>query len=132
MRFLAVTSRGATLTAILAAATGCRSAAPSNAAREQAVPVAAVARYDPSRDLGPLFQQVQLAGLFSDSKTFVDARPRQASAMIVQQYALQSRAAAFSLRPFVEQHFELPMLGSETFRSDTTRTMDQHIRALWP
>ena len=33
------------------------------------------ARYDPAHDLGPLFQDVQLSGIFADSKTFVDARP---------------------------------------------------------
>jgi alpha,alpha-trehalase len=129
MRFSGITSRTTILTAILAAAAGCRSAPAINTAQQQAAPVA---RYDPARDLGPLFQQVQLAGLFSDSKTFVDARPRQGPAAISEQYAAQSRAAVFSLRPFVEQHFELPGLGSDSFRSDTTRTMEQHIRALWP
>jgi alpha,alpha-trehalase len=115
--------------AILAAGTGCRSAPAIHVAQQQTV---SVARYDPARDLGPLFQQVQLAGLFSDSKTFVDARPRQGASLIAEQYTQQSRAAAFSLRPFVERHFELPVLGSDTFRSDPMRTMDQHIRALWP
>src|SRR6185436_10829739 len=31
--------------------------------------------YNPAHDLGPLFHQIQMSGLFPDSKTFVDARP---------------------------------------------------------
>src|SRR2546430_9703984 len=34
------------------------------------------ARYEPARDLGRLFHDVQLSGIFEDSKTFADARPR--------------------------------------------------------
>ena len=39
--------------------------------------------YDPSRDLGPLFDDVQNARVFPDSKTFVDARPLSDPASIV-------------------------------------------------
>ena len=47
----------------------------------QPVPVGA-AGYNPARDLGALFHDVELAGVFPDSKTFVDARPRLAPADI--------------------------------------------------
>src|SRR5581483_4147211 len=60
--------------AALALLAACRAAAPVPAP----APVAAVGvarAYDPARDLGALFPDVQLAGLFRDSKTFVDARP---------------------------------------------------------
>ena len=42
--------------------------------------------YDPARDLGALFQAVQLSGMFEDSKTFADARPRLAPAEITARY----------------------------------------------
>ena len=32
--------------------------------------------YDPAHDVDALFADVQLSGVFSDSKEFVDARPR--------------------------------------------------------
>ena len=88
--------------------------------------------YDPSHDLGPLFQAVQLSGIFPDSKTFADARPRFAPAEITARYASVRSAPQFNLRDFVTQQFELPRPVGEGFRSDTSQTMEQHIRALWP
>jgi len=78
-----------------------------------------------------LFHDVQLSGIFADSKTFVDARPRLAPAAIVARYASSHGAAGFSLQTFVEQNFELPRPVGEGFRTDTSQTMEQHIRALW-
>ena len=106
--------------AALALAVGCRRGTPVSADR-----------YDPARDLGPLFHDVQLSGIFADSKTFVDARPRLAPAAIVARYASSHGAAGFSLQTFVEQNFELPGPVGEGFRTDTSQTMEQHIRALW-
>jgi alpha,alpha-trehalase len=97
----------------LALATACQTSAPP-------------ARYDPARDLGPLFHDVQLSGMFSDSKTFVDARPLLAPAEIVARYRGSNPSA------LVEQHFELPRPVGEGFRTDTSRSMEEHIRALWP
>jgi len=116
--------RGLAASAVLAAsaalATGCWPA-PSPGSR-----------YDPARDLGPLFQDVQLSGVFADSKTFVDARPLLAPADIAARYATARGAAGFSLQAFVQQYFELPHAAGGDFRTDTSQTMEQHIRALWP
>ena len=108
------------LLAALALAIGCRTAPPS------------VARYDPAHDLGPLFQDVQLAGIFPDSKTFVDARPLQAPAELAGRYTAARDSAGFNLRHFVQQNFELPRPVGEGFHADTARSMEDHIRALWP
>src|SRR2546425_12404438 len=105
--------------AALVVATGCRSAPPA-------------ARYDPAHDLGALFHDVQLSGIFEDSKTFADARPRFAPAEIIARYASARGAPQFNLGDFVTQQFELPRPVGEGFRSDTSQTMEQHIRALWP
>jgi len=90
------------------------------------------AGYDPARDLGPLFQDVQLSQVFPDSKTFVDARPLLAPAAVAERYAATRGSAGFSLRAFVAQYFELPRPAADTFHTDTSQTMEQHIRALWP
>ncbi len=90
------------------------------------------ALYDPAHDLGSLFQAVQLSGIFEDSKTFADARPRFAPAEIIARYTAARSAPQFNLRDFVTQQFELPRPVGEGFRSDTSQTMEQHIRALWP
>src|SRR6266566_2574960 len=89
------------------------------------------ARYEPARDLGQLFHDVQLSGIFEDSKTFADARPRFAPAEIIARYASARGAPQFNLGDFVTQQFELPRPVGEGFRSDTSQTMEQHIRALW-
>ncbi len=92
----------------------------------------AVARYDPSRDLGPLFHNVQMARLFSDSKTFVDARPLMATDEIRALYTDARAVSGFDLTTFVQQHFELPQPFGASFRSDISRSMEAHVRALWP
>ena len=109
--------------ALLAIALGCRGAMPTSAP-----PVA----YDPPRALGPLFHDVQVAGIFSDSKTFVDARPRLDADAIVARYASLRERSGFDLRAFVEENFDPPRPVGEVVRSDTTMTMEDHIRGLWP
>lgn len=89
-------------------------------------------RYDPAHDLGALFHDVQLSGIFPDSKTFADARPLLAPAEIVARYDSARRAAGFDFRAFVERNFELPRPVGEGFRTDPSQTMEAHIRALWP
>ena len=108
-------------------ATACRGAPPAGPQ-----PAAAQRYYDPARDLGALFPAVQLSGIFPDSKTFVDARPRIAPEQIIARYTAARDSAGFSLRAFVERYFELPQPAAGDFHTDTTRTMEQHIEALWP
>lgn len=120
------------LVTALALAAGCRTgvSAPTGALQQPA-PVS-TARYDPARDLGQLFQDVQLSGIFADSKTFVDARPLLAPAEIAARYASARSVAGFSLQAFVERFFDLPQPVGAGFRTDASRTMEEHIRALWP
>lgn len=117
------------LAATLVLAAGCWGRSPASAGLQS--PVSA-ALYDPVRDLGSLFRDVQLAPVFEDSKTFVDARPRSAPADIAKRYGSASRLPGFNLRAFVEQNFETPRPVGRDFQTDTTQTMEQHIRALWP
>src|SRR6267154_2602866 len=88
--------------------------------------------YDPAHDLGALFRDVQLSGIFEDSKTLADARPRFAPQDITARYVSAKSSPQFNLREFVAQQFELPRPVGEGFRSDTSQTMPEHIKALWP
>lgn len=88
--------------------------------------------YDPSRDLGQLFHDVQMAAVYPDSKTFVDARPLAAPAEIVARYEAARGKPGFDLASFVHENFEAPKLAGAEFTTDTTRTMEEHIRELWP
>ena len=106
--------------AALALALACRTGAPP------------VVRYDPAHDLGALFHDVQVSGIFADSKTFVDARPLEPPSEIAAGYATARTSAGFNLRAFVERHFELPRPIAAGFHTDPSQTMEQHIRGLWP
>ncbi len=102
------------------------------AACRAGTPAAPVAAYEPSQDLGVLFHDVQLAGLFPDSKTFVDARPLRPPAEIVAAYERERLRTDFDLRAFVAGSFEIPRAAGSEFHSDLSRTMEQHINDLWP
>ena len=132
----------APLAALLALAAACRTAAPPPASQPASAPASApagasapaasAAGYDPSRDLGALFREVQLARVYPDGKTFVDARPLLPPAEIVARHAAERGAPGFDLRAFVARHFEAPAAAGGDVRSDTARTMEAHVRALWP
>lgn len=88
--------------------------------------------YEPSRDLGQLFHDVQMARVYPDGKTFVDARPREEPSTIVARYLSVRSTPGFDLATFVEQHFEAPRAVGGDYQTDTALTMEEHIRALWP
>ena len=135
----------ALLTALAAA---CRASAPPPPATTAATPVvvaptvvttpapaapaAGEERYDPSRALGPLFGDVQRARVFPDGKTFVDARPLFPPVEVAARYAAERGAEGFDLKAFVARHFAAPRPAGGDFHADTSRTMEQHVRALWP
>jgi alpha,alpha-trehalase len=109
-----------------ALASGCRSYPLTT---ERPVPVAS---YEPSRSLGQLFHDIQMSGIFPDGKTFVDARPLESPADIVARYMAARGTSGFDLRRFVERNFEIPKPVGGDFHTDSSRSMEQHIRALWP
>jgi alpha,alpha-trehalase len=119
-----------TCAVLLSPMQGCRPPAARDVGVARATSVDSL--YDASRDLGQLFHDVQLARVFPDSKTFVDAKPKYAPADIVARYAAATRGAQPSLKGFVSENFELPAAAGEGIRTDTTQSMEEHIRSLWP
>ena len=107
---------------VLVLATSCR---PS--ARQSARPSA----YDPAHDIGPLFSDVQLSGIFPDSKEFVDARPRSVPAVVEARYDSARRTPGFVLRAFVDQNFLLPQPAGNGYHSVASQGMVDHINGLW-
>lgn len=88
--------------------------------------------YDPARDLGPLFHDVQMSHLFADSKTFVDARPLEAPDALATRYQAEKSVAGFDLKTFVTRWFTQPAPAAAVTGSASTAGMEQHIRELWP
>lgn len=79
-----------------------------------------------------LFEAVQTSSLFPDSKTFPDCVPKRSMADILSDYDRLSASDSFDLAAFVSENFELPDRPTSHFRADSTRSLDAHIRALWP
>jgi len=87
--------------------------------------------YDPAHDIGSLFSDVQLSGIFPDSKEFVDARPRSVPAVIEARYDSARRTNGFVLRAFVDQNFVLPPAAGDGYHTVASQSMQEHINALW-
>jgi alpha,alpha-trehalase len=82
---------------------------------------------------GELFVAVQMGRVFADGKSFVDARARQAPALIRERFEAERRQPGFSLVDFVHAHFELPAHDApDGPRLETLAPIRAHIRALWP
>ena len=88
--------------------------------------------YDPAHDIGSLFADVQLSGIFPDSKEFVDARPRSSPATVEARYDSARLTRGFVLRTFVDQNFVMPQPMGDGYHTVTTQSMREHIIALWP
>lgn len=78
-----------------------------------------------------LFTDVQLSGVFQDSKTFVDCTPKRDPADILSQYKARKAAAGFDLSAFVHEFFEVPEQVASSYNSDTTLSTSEHINQLW-
>lgn len=72
------------------------------------VQLAKVDLYKPDTAFPELFATVQTQMIFADSKTFVDATPKQSPTKIAALYQAEKSKPDFVLKAFVEQHFDLP------------------------
>jgi alpha,alpha-trehalase len=86
----------------------------------------------PDSTLQSLFDAVQMARVFPDSKTFADCTPKKAPAELVQLYESQKNAAGFDLKKFVQEHFDMPVNTGAAFKSDLKQPVAAHIEKLWP
>jgi alpha,alpha-trehalase len=77
---------------------------------------------------GDLFVDVQMAPVFVDSKSFVDAKPRTTPALIRARYEAERWLPDFSLADFVHVHFDFP---SHENVCGPQLEIREHIRNLW-
>lgn len=66
--------------------------------------------FKPWKAYGPLFQDVQMAGVFKDSKTFVDCTPNSSAEDLVAMYEEFKGQKDFDINRFVEDNFQLPTI----------------------
>jgi alpha,alpha-trehalase len=87
----------------------------------------------PSIEYGELYRDVELASIFSDSKTFPDMIPDAPPATILHEYGAAKTKPGFDLSAFVENHFSGPTPAGPTVNPAAP---DQHlldyVASLWP
>ena len=85
----------------------------------------------PDQLLGDLFDDVQLSGIFPDSKTFVDCIPKLPPGELLTLYETEKDKPDFDLNAFVHEHFTLPDAVASDYVSDTAVSTAEHIDRLW-
>jgi alpha,alpha-trehalase len=93
---------------------------------------AAKDRLAPDELFGDLFRRVQMERIFADGKTFVDMVPKADANEIMEAYVADKDKAGFNLKVFTEKYFAPPMAPASGWASDGTRSITEHITALWP
>ncbi|TGE14096.1 alpha,alpha-trehalase TreF [Hymenobacter elongatus] len=84
------------------------------------------------RQLYPgLFEAVQVARVYPDNKTFVDALPRKAPAEVMRAYNEQKNKPGFDLKAFVATHFITPAPAGGQYRSRVEAGLRHHLDTLW-
>ncbi|MEM1218472.1 MAG: alpha,alpha-trehalase TreF [Bacteroidota bacterium] len=86
----------------------------------------------PVERYGDLYVDVMMAEIFSDDKTFADAIPNFDTQTIIDSYEKEKAAPDFNLQDFVDHNFTLPTARSSGFETDFSRSIDEHVNALWP
>jgi alpha,alpha-trehalase len=100
--------------------------APTPPLAAQQVPTPSDRARTPADLYGELFRAVQLGRVFPDGKTFVDATPKRAAAVIMADYA-RGKPTGAALKAFVLANFTVP---GENDQGATP--LRAHIRRLWP
>lgn len=81
--------------------------------------------------LDEFFSDVQMSNVFEDGKTFPDCIPKRPLEDINSEYLHQKTKSGFDLRKFVHENFTEPQAYTAGYKSDTSRTVAQHIESLW-
>ncbi|MFC3563209.1 alpha,alpha-trehalase TreF [Pedobacter jamesrossensis] len=78
-----------------------------------------------------LFEKVQLASIYPDSKSFADAIPKKTSKVIMEAYTAQKDLKEFDLKKFVEEYFSMPENHNALYKSDIGAGIEKHLDTLW-
>ena len=85
----------------------------------------------PSVEFGELYHVVEMAGLFSDQKTFADAIPDGPPPQIMADYRKQKQLPGFNLKAFVALHFATPKEHFEVYKRLPNRSVGDYIHDMW-
>ena len=85
----------------------------------------------PQQTYPGLFEQVQSAGIYPDSKTFPDAFPKRKPADILKSYMQEKTSPTFNLKEFVQQNFIAPGSHTAVYTSNISAGIEKHLDTLW-
>lgn len=77
-----------------------------------------------------LFHDVQMSGVFTDSKTFADATPNFSWMTIYNNYAKRKEAESFDIKQFVKEYFMLPQ-AINFEQTAKANSVEEYIEFLW-
>lgn len=78
-----------------------------------------------------LFTDLQQSGIFKDDKIISDALPKTKPAEILKTYRAEKNEPNFDLEKFFHRFFQINPAKSVDFKSDTSRSVKEHIEILW-
>ncbi|MBT8234716.1 MAG: alpha,alpha-trehalase TreF [Bacteroidia bacterium] len=81
---------------------------------------------------GDLFRDMHRSGLWEDGKQIADLIPRKKPKKILDAFAKKKEDADFDLKSFVEANFKYTAARNTDFKSDTSKSVEDHIESLWP
>jgi alpha,alpha-trehalase len=87
--------------------------------------------YNPATDLDELFEDVQLAAIFNDSKTFPDCDPVLPPDTIIELYRQKKNDPEFDLRSFIDTFFSCPVVEEAVDKIYTQNDITVHLHSLW-
>lgn len=82
-------------------------------------------------DYFELFEDVQMAGVFDDSKTFPDLEPKISLDKIADIYSKSKNNKDFDLKVFVRENFESNTQIKEIYASNKSIGAVDHVKQLW-
>ncbi|NND15056.1 MAG: alpha,alpha-trehalase TreF [Eudoraea sp.] len=81
---------------------------------------------------GDLFRDMHLSGVWEDGKQIADLIPKKKPKKILKAYTKEMDTVQFDLKAFVEANFEYTTARNSDFKSDTSKSVEEHIESLWP
>ena len=85
----------------------------------------------PDQVFKELFVDLHASKLWSDGKMIADAIPLADPEVILAEYQNKKTGENFDLKAFFEQYFQPNPSRSTEFKSDTSRSVEEHIERLW-
>lgn len=87
--------------------------------------------YSPSIDLQQLFSDVQMSGIYPDSKTFVDCTPLSPPDSVLKWFEAQKSQPGFNLKTFVQNNFDCPAAAPAVTHNSWNRDIISHLHKMW-